>query len=66
MRDVEADYKAAYEAEHAALKAAGLDKAAARIAEILGRTEESGKKPSRRVTRGKEAASPAPETADEK
>lgn len=64
MRDVDADYKAAYEAEYEALTAAGHTKAAERIAVILGR--KTGTSKPRQSNRGKEAASTPPETADEK
>lgn len=65
MRDIEADYRRAYEAEYEILTAQGHDKAAARIAAILGKGE--GKpKAARRTTRGKEAVAAPPETVDEK
>lgn len=69
MRDIEADYRRAYETEYETLKAQGHDKAAARIAAILGKPAAESKpkaKSTRPSTRGKEAATAMPETAVEK
>lgn len=71
QRNVDADYKAAYIAEYEVLSKAGLSKAAGRIADILNDEFGHDVRPkTKRAPRGgaKEnaAASPPPETTDDK